>query len=302
MGLFFRMGRSVSAPVKKFVRWLPFISLCLFCSTAHAETARPKRLAVFVFGLPGTPQFRIYFKKAWQELAPLLAANGFAADEQVLFSSFGCEESRGALCLDSNREIFETQIRKSASAGPYERVFIFMAGHANGHDDEALFQLPGPDVSYRDLMTRLNQLQTKSLLTVVAASQGSVWLQKFGGPGRAVIAGNGLREFDFIPLIFLKNFPAMFAKAARWHALHPQAAGSADPSEVSLAEVFFMTERSVRKWYEQNQLHPTEKPLMDADGNGQGVSRLTLAGPDAQDALIASKIHFKIPIMKGNPQ
>ncbi len=259
---------------------------------AYADPAG-KNLAVFIFGSSGSTEFKQYFNDARTDLGRVLEANGFSKDRQVVFRETPAASKNGMAEYQSEDVALEKQLAAIAQGGPYDDLFFFLAGHASGHDEQAMLQLPGRDISYLQLLGRVDKIQFKRLLMVLVAPQAQVWVQRFSGPGRIVIAGSQKREFDFIPSRFLINFPQMFEKAARWHAKQP----GEKKQGVSLAEVFLLTSLRVRGWYEDNHLLATEEPVLDTDGDG---SASVLGTPGwLKEAPAADQIRFTIPWIRG---
>ena len=178
--------------------------------------------AFFLTGLPGNNQFKIHMAEAVKSLREVLRANGYSAQQMVLFSekpASGDLWGKNEVATKEGIEEFLKDTHKRLK--PYDRAFIFICGHANGRDEEALFHLPGPDMMYQTLMEGIDGIPAKEMTVVVIASQGHAWIRKLGRPGRVIIAGNGLRQFDFIPMLFLRFFPKnLDRKSTRLNSSH----------------------------------------------------------------------------------
>ncbi|HTL48800.1 MAG TPA: hypothetical protein VL688_12140, partial [Verrucomicrobiae bacterium] len=155
---------------------------------------------------------------------------------------------------------FEGQAGKSER----EQVVVFIAGHANGHDENAKLHLPGRDVDFKTLISWLDGIKTKQMIVVLATPQGEAWMKKFSRPGRVILAGNGLRKHNALPVMFLKFFPAELLASS-------SPGEGAQSAQISLADVFLRTHQKVMEWYRTNGLYPTEEPYLEADGDGKGI-------------------------------
>lgn len=225
-----------------------------------ADTAQPaKSVAVLVTGLSGSRQFQTYFQDSVNKLVPVLKASGYSAIYRFSETPGSSERDEAA-----DREVLEKRLNELASAGPYENVFVWVAGHANGRDEEALLHLPKQDVSYKDLMGWLNQIESKRSVYALAVPQGQAWIKALAKPGRVIAAGSGLREYDFIPWMFLRHFPASFKSTARI----PE--GETAGAQTSLKDVFVEAQKKSQAWYRDNHLQPTELAYLDGDGDGSG--------------------------------
>lgn len=237
---------------------------CAFCGQSPVKSG--DNFALLITGLSGNNQFKIHMNEAAKSLREVLRVNGYQTPQMVRFSDkieSGDLWGKNEMVTKEKLEEFLKDTRKRLK--PYDRAFIFICGHANGRDEEAMFHLPGPDISYQDLIEGIDGIPAKETLIVVIASQGHAWIRKLGRPGRVIIAGNGLRQFDFIPMLFLRYFP---------RNLH---SGVPDPLQnngsllkTSLRDVFIQTQKEVQDWYRRTNLHPTEVALIDADGDGKG--------------------------------
>lgn len=224
-----------------------------------ADTPAPKSIAVLVTGLSGSRQFQTYFQDSMNKLVPVLKASGYSGIYR--FSEAPVTSEQGEI---ANRDVLENRLKELASEGPYENVFVWVAGHANGRDEESLLHLPKQDVSYKDLMGWLNQIESKRSVYALAVPQGQAWIKALAKPGRVIAAGSGLREYDFIPWMFLRHFPASFKSTARI------AQGETAGTRTSLKDVFVEAQKKSQAWYRDNHLQPTELAYLDGDGDGSG--------------------------------
>jgi hypothetical protein len=280
------MTKNSGLPQHLYKRKLTLFAVLVILITtlgypAAAETKMgpaSDHLGLFITGLSGNDSFRDYFEKASQELRDVLLENGYAARDMVRFVEEPDSHKSWNRQEKSTRENLLKQLGELAKRNsPYENVFIFISGHANGRDAEAVFHVPGDDIVYQELMDAIEQIPAKHMTLVVAASQGESWIQKFSGPGRVIVAGNGLREFDSLPMIFLRTFPSMFSKAS------VKAEDKEATASISLRDIFAATQRTVLFWYQNNGLHLTETALIDADGDKKGETFLLPNAPDPNE-------------------
>jgi hypothetical protein len=89
-----------------------------------------------------------------------------------------------------------------------------------------------------------------------------------------VIAGNGLRVYDFLPLHFLRFFPSTLSRGVSEDPFAPRPKADV----FSLRDALEDVQKRILFWYRVNRLHQTELALFDADGDGRGES--LFAGPD----------------------
>lgn len=254
--------------MRKYSFVLLALSFLLAEPAAFGAQADQRQAAFFITGLAGSHEFRINYRGAVRSLASILELNGYAYSDMVrLADEIEAEIPWGKAELSSGANIRKVIDEYSRSGKFYDKLFIFIAGHANGRDEEAVFHLPGEDIEYKELMRWLDNLPAKETIVIVAAPQGHAWVEQFSKPGRIVLAAGGLREFDFIPATFLRFFPNMFRAVAKRES-------ESGPSYATLRDVFLETQKRVQEWYERNNLKTTELAVIDADGDGKAESMI----------------------------
>ena len=275
--------KSPSLPAFQSIGLLLIWLMCVPTSRA-AQIPATNRLAILVSGLSGNHEFKIYFQNAMGELRQTLLRKGYQREELVLFSEEHAPDSlwqQSRLATRKNLREFFGKLKGRSQ--PYSEVFIFIVGHANGHDEEAILHLPGEDMSYAELMNAIDPIPAQQMTVVVAAPQGEAWIQKLSRPQRVVIAGNGYRQYDFIPLLFLRTFPLTLEKAG---ILKKDSEADVD-SPRSLFDVFLETQQKVLAWYKRNNLQVTEMALLDADGDKKGDSFIKEGAPVLKEIALA---------------
>jgi hypothetical protein len=85
-------------------------------------------------------------------------------------------------------------------------------------------------------------------------------MRKLAGPGRIVVTAtdSAAQEFETV-------FAEWFVKS-----LSEESADADKNGRVSLLEAFTYASAGVRRWYDEHNQLPTERPLLDDDGDGVG--------------------------------
>ena len=237
-----------------------------------ASAGNSSHLALFITGLSGNHATAVNFNKAAGDLRAVLLLNGYRQEDLVRFADekgLGNEKLWAVEKLATKVSLAKYLAELAQNGTVFENVFVFVSGHANGRDEEAMFHLPGDDMVYKELMAGIQNIPAKQMMVVVAASQGISWIENLSGPNRVVIVGNGLREFDSLPMLFLRTFSELWRQFPV-----PESERSEGPLKVSLRDVFVESQRQVLHWYRNNGLHTTEMAFMDADGDKKGESFL----------------------------
>ena len=126
-------------------------------------------------------------------------------------------------------------------------------------EEDAKFNLVGPDLRASEWSNLLKPLAAR-LVFVDTTSASFPVLRKLARPGRIVITATDstAQEFETV-------FGEFFVKA------FTGAGADADKSgRVSMLEAFAYASAGVRRWFDDHGQLPTERPLVDDDGDGVG--------------------------------
>ncbi|HUK36786.1 MAG TPA: hypothetical protein VLV86_22880, partial [Vicinamibacterales bacterium] len=147
------------------------------------------------------------------------------------------------------------------------------------------FNLVGPDMTGRDWADVLKPISGR--LIFVDMTAGSFpFLRQVARPGRIVITAT-----DSIAQEFETVFPEFFIKA-----FSDPAADSDKDGRVSIFEAFLYASANVRAWFDRQDRLPTERALLDDDGDGVGRE----AWNAAPDGDVAKLTYLQQPPAGGN--
>jgi len=142
-------------------------------------------------------------------------------------------------------------------------LIVLLIGHGTltegSSGEDAKFNLVGPDLSASEWGSLLKPL-TARLVFVDTTSVSFPFMRKLAGPGRIVVTAtdSAAQEFETV-------FAEWFVKS-----LSEEAADADKNGRVSLLEAFTYASAGVRRWYDEHNQLPTERPLLDDDGDGVG--------------------------------
>jgi hypothetical protein len=188
---------------------------------------------------------------------------------------------------DNVRHTF-TELRDRVSTD--DLVFVLLIGHGTVDEDEAKFNLVGPDLSASEWASLLKPL--KARLVFVDTTGGSFpFLRRLAGPGRIVITAtdSDAQQFETVfPEFFVRSFDEPSADADK-------------NGRVSIWEAFSFASAAVRRTFDQRGQLPTERALLDDDGDGVGrearnpgadgsVARGVFLGPESAPALADNEL------------
>ena len=166
---------------------------------------------------------------------------------------------------------------KTAGAGP---AWIILQGHANPVTGGAMFNLPGPDVSFREMGEALKECAAQVPLVVLGTTTVSADLvRRISGPGRYVITATTAGD---------KESETEFPKALAQVLAAPTSDANQD-GVLSLSELYLATNEAVLALYKQGGYIVQEHAQLDGNGDGKATQR-----PAEEDAEPASRIGLAI--------
>jgi hypothetical protein len=236
---------------------------------------------VWIFnGTPGDDEHHEFYEANLQSLRTSLTQRFAipAANITVLYGpkSAGYDGpcTREAMLAELEKVVAHT---KTAGAGP---AWIILEGHANGIPGGAMFNLPGPDVSMREISAALKECSPQVPLMMLGTTTVSTDLMKrVSGPGRYVITASsaGDKESE-------TEFPRALAQA-----LAAEASDANQDGVLTFAELFLATYEQVLAIYKKGNYVITEHAQLDGNGDGKGTQR-----PAPEDADPAQRIGLAI--------
>jgi hypothetical protein len=239
-------------------------ALCLALSAAPSLAA--DRYAVVVTGASGGDE---YAKKydAWRVSFVSTLRDKLGFDQSHLIVLADHESDGVALATRANVQRVLGDLRKRLDKD--DLLFVLLIGHgtsANGED--AKFNLVGPDLRATEWADLLKPIPGR-LVFVDASGASFPFLAKLAGRGRLVLTAtdSAAQQFETV-------FPEFFVKA-----FDDPAADLDKNGRVSIWEAFSYASAGVRQWFDQHGQLPTERPLLDDDGDGVGREAQN-PGPD----------------------
>jgi hypothetical protein len=156
-------------------------------------------------------------------------------------------------------------------------LFIILIGHGTADEDDAKFNLVGPDLSATEWAEMLNRMAGR-LVFIDTTGASSAFMRKLAAPGRIVVTATDspAQQFETI-------FPGYFVKS-----LEDPAADSDKNGRVSVWEAFSYASQATRRSFQQQGQLPTERAVLDDNGDGTGREAQN-PGPDG---MLAAAVYF----------
>lgn len=153
---------------------------------------------------------------------------------------------------------------------PEDELVVLLAGHGTFHNNEARFNIPGPDVTPAGMRDLLAELGSRRITFVNTASASGPFVEALSGPNRTIITATRSgreRNLTRFGLYFVDAFAGDDADADR-------------DSRVSMLEAFGYARREVEREYEGDNRLLTEHAMLDDNGDGEGSREMDTAAGD----------------------
>ncbi|HEX6210345.1 MAG TPA: hypothetical protein VF136_06190 [Methylomirabilota bacterium] len=240
-----------------------------------ALSSAQERHALIVTGAPGGESFEATYATWEAALATILRDRLGFGEAQVTVLSGATTEAR----LQSTRENVRREVARLRSAlGQHDLLLVVLIGHGNVDDGQAKFNLVGPDLTSTEWSELVRDL-----------------------PGRLVLMNTTGGSFPFLGDLAAANrivITATDSTAQRYDTVFPEQliAALEDPAadldkngRVSVWELFARTSHGVTQHYERQGLLPTERALLDDNGDGTGIE----SGGEGMDGGLARATYLE---------
>jgi hypothetical protein len=267
MGVQATVGAAVSARGARHA----LLAVALWAAGAGSAAAGDRYALVVTGASGGAPYAEQYDAWRMSFVQTLEQTFAYPKDRILVLAEKEDEDIRQANRENVRRAV--DTIRRAATKD--DVVLILLIGHGTSENEEAKFNLVGPDLSAREWDELLRPVAAR-LIFVDAASGSFPFLQQLSGRGRIVLTANdsAAQQFETV-------FPGFFIGA------YEDAEADFDRNgKVSVWEAFTFAAGGVRRWFEERGQLATERPMLDDNGDGIGRDAETGAGSDGPLAQI----------------
>jgi hypothetical protein len=186
-----------------------------------------------------------------------------------------CEATkRGIVTIDAAGEtavlerldaLLKDAAKDTADAAP---LWLVLIGHGSEDGRDSHFNLPGPDLSAKQLQQLLKPIRRELVLVATSACSGA-FLPLLSAPRRTIVtATKGADE------MYYTRFGGFFTRGI---AGLPEADLDQD-QQVSVLEAFLFSSNQTAQFYEKEERISTEHALLDDNGDGAGTRAERFAG------------------------
>lgn len=252
----------MAAPQKMggHLKYCLFSLLLSMCLTAQAST-----YFVTVAGLGGTPEYETQFTKWNTELDALLRGNGPGATVESL---------QGPAATKENLSRVMTKLADQIH--PDDVFALLLIGHGTFDGTDYKFNLPGPDVTAKELASMLNRIPATEQLVVNMTSASGASIAALSKKDRIVITATKSGN---------EKNATVFARY--WiDALRDPAADTDKNGTVSALEAFRYAENKTAAYFQMEKLLATEHAIIS--DNGKTINLRDVSAESVQPLLAAN--------------
>jgi len=205
---------------------------------------------------------------------------GYNKDTITLLFADGGEGDEVDFRIDgsSRREDIESTVaRLSSQLNTGDQLSIVMIGHGSSTDESAKFNIVGPDITGVEFASLLQGFNQQDLVIINTISAGYEFSSALSARGRVVLSATRSRAERYDPM-----FAQYLIEALDSHA------GDRDKNtRISVLEAYIYASQSVLGWYSDQGRLPTERAVLDDNGDGVFSLEPASGGGDGSLAEIA---------------
>jgi hypothetical protein len=216
--------------------------------------------ALVVTGASGGEPYATKYTNWRQSFVSTLRTKFGYPDDHVIVIA---ERAGAGIRTATRDEIRRTLLELRGRLTKDDQLVVLLIGHGTTADgsrgEDAKFNLVGPDLKASEWGDLLRPLASR-VVFVDTTAVSYPFLHHLAGPGRIVVTATDstAQEFETV-------FGELFIRA-----FEDPSADADKNGRVSLFEAFSYASAATRAWYEQRGQLPTERPLIDDDGDGVG--------------------------------
>lgn len=267
------MTLSSPRPALFAVNCLLLTAHCLLFTLLAAPVWAAERFALIVTGASGEESYAEPYGQ-WRQSMVTTLLEKLAFDEANILTLFDGGDANHMSNAAGVRRCIDTL---RAKMGRDDVLLVLLIGHGSFDGTEAKFNLVGPDLSSAEWAALLKPIPG-TLVVVDSTAASFPFLEHLSGPRRIVITAT-----DSVSQRFDTVFPEYFVKA-----LADAGADIDKNGRVSVWEAFTAASLGVRRYYTQRGQLPTERALIDDNGDGVGRE----AGGEGTDGSASSRLYL----------
>jgi len=167
---------------------MSLVHLLLMGMLASGQAYSARTHLVIISGVGGTMEHTEAFTDIGLQMADAAEEHYGMASNDIYYFAEKPELFPDRIRDRSARRQIESCLHELAeTAGSEDRILIVLIGHGSYDEEEAKFNLPGPDLSAPDFSLLLDSFGARSLALVNCASSSGAFIEELSKPGRIII-------------------------------------------------------------------------------------------------------------------
>jgi hypothetical protein len=262
-----------------------WIAASLLALALPVAAAAQERYAVLVSGASGGEKYAAQQQKWRSEFEAFLTTNFGFSDANVVVLDESSDGSSKATAENVQRLFGDLRRRATRN----DTIVVMLVGHGTYDGFDAKFNLVGPDLSAAGWNGLFDALPAR--LVVINTTESSFpFLEEISRTGRVVITATDSTQQRFATV-----FPEYFMRS-----LADLSSDLDKNGRVSIWEAFTFASAAVKQHYEQRGQLPTERSLLD--DNGDGLGREAEAPGDDGSIARAVYLNAEPQVVTGDPE
>lgn len=245
------------------------------------DSPNATKYAVILAGPTVGDENKSTFRQWAYSLHDILARDyGYSSDTITLLYEDGAQDAPGSERVDGScdRIGIEQQfaaLNARVTAG--DQITIFLIGHGSGAEEEAKFNIVGPDITGLEFAAILDQFKQQDIVIVNTTSASYGFSASLSAEGRVVISSTRSPSERYDP-VFSRYFI---------EALDGRNGDRDKNNRVSMLEAFNYAKANVEQWYEEQGRLASEHAGLDDNGDALFTLSPNLNEADGRLAEIA---------------
>ena len=253
------------------------------------------RHALIITGAAASDEIRARFSQWSNALHDVPARDyGYSSDTITLLLDDGSTAGTNPRVDGSSRrediEAAVNRLQQTLAAG--DQLTIVMIGHGSSSDAAAKFNIVGPDITGAEFATLLAAFRQQDLVVINTTSGSFEFSAALAAPGRVILSATRTRAERYDPMFARYLIEALDART-----------GDRDKNgRVSVLEAWTFASQSVQGWYSEQGRLPTERSVIDDNGDGNFSLEPSASAGDGSLAEIAYFDNHSAGPQKSSPE
>ena len=244
-------------------------------------TEKQSTYVLIIGGINRDPNERQVKDKALLNLRNFFMDNALVESKRLLVLVENKSSVRKGSKISTAENLKKTMDSLAATIKPTDRFIFYYVGQANVVVETLRLNLPGKDITHKQLGKWIEQIKASSILIVLDCPGAGLAAKAMTGEERIIVCGSKSDQR------YSTQFSEYFVPA-----LVDNENDTDDDGKVSLLEAFTSASKKLDDFYRQRYLLTTETPVLEDNGDGVPSQQPWRYKEDNKDGLAASKFFF----------